>query len=123
MANFTARFTAGTAIAEWFDPASATRPTRLNNTTGLGPKYDRATGPLITIACTPDGLAEGAPDSSLGGNLFTCWFAEWPGLAAPPLFQLPGLSSVVRFYPTASGHHLIVIYRPSGGGQCLRLIV
>ncbi len=124
MANFTARFTNGTTIAEWFDPASLSRPSRLNNTTGIGPKYDLASSPLVTIACTPAGLAEGAADSLLGGNLFTCWFAEFPGLSLPPpLFQAVGLSSVIKFAPTAAGHYLIVIYRPAGGGQCLRLIV
>ncbi len=122
MANFTARFTSGTVVADWFDPAAA-HPTRLNNTTGIGPKFDRASSAFITMKCTPAGLAEGADDSLLGGNLFTCWFAEWPGTVVPSLIQLPGLSSVITFYPAAAGHHLIVIYRPSGGGQCLRLIV
>ena len=123
MANFTARFTAGVAIADWFDPAGA-RPSRLNNTTGIGPKYFQAIGgALVTAACTPDGLAEGAADGLLGGNLFTCWFAEWPGISAPPLVQAAGLSSVIQFNPIWYGHYLLVIYRPSGGGQCLRLNV
>ncbi len=121
MANFTARFTGGTVVADWFDPASLSRPSRLNNTSGIVPKYDRVSGPLVTIACTPAGMAEGVSDSFLGGNLFTCWFAEWSGVTIPTLFQAVGLSSVITFSPAAVGHYLIVIYRPAGGGQCLRL--
>lgn len=120
MANFIARFTAGVQLVSWMDPP-ADLPTRLNSVGGIGPTYYQAR-PLRTvkIACKPDGLAEGAPDSALGGKLFTCFWTEWSGFPPDILQSTPGYSSLIEVTPEMSGHYLLTIYREDGGGQCLR---
>ncbi len=119
MANFSARITIGGAPADWVDAPGAL-PSRLNATSGLPHSYIRVPqGRLIVVACTPDGGAEGAPDSALGGNLFTCYWVESPYLGGPALVQAAGTSSIIQSTIVTSGHYLLGIFRPSGGARLL----
>jgi hypothetical protein len=122
MADFTAAFTAGTAIAEWLDPPSGGTPTR-TNPFAEHPHLRRvaALGDEIEVTATVGGVA-GELDSNLDGRLFFVLFIEWPG-PLPALSNPAGQSSVQRFTPTAVGHYSFKLERVDGGSVIMHVDV
>lgn len=122
MADYTLRVTLGATKRPWTDPASATKPSRITMIEGISPVYHRITvGALVQIAATPNGGTEGALDGTLGGRLFSWWFAESPMGGAPIFAVPPGNSSVMMFTPANVGSYLAVAARANGGRVALHM--
>lgn len=125
MPNFTARPTSGTVKEVWVDPPIASAPPLVP---GAPPRVLATEAPLLRHRATLNsqvevqakvGSVEGPLDSALGGNLFSWWFAEWPGAGPPSLFSNAGLTSRVQFTPTIAGHLTLVGRRANGGAVVL----
>lgn len=115
MADFTLRAVLGTEKLLWDDPATETRPSRIT-VIGSAPLYHRCKVgvPVNVSASSVDGSwAEGDLDASLGGRLFSWWFAEHPIAGAPVFVSPPGNSSVLIFTPSSVGSLLLVAARPN----------
>lgn len=115
MTDFNARFSAGTTLEPWLDPASGSRPTRLNPLTNQG--HVRRVGSVgVEIEVTAEVGGVDAPlDGALGARTFFAWFAEHVG-ATPVLSTPVGQSSVQRFTPLEAGHYTFALARHGGGG-------
>lgn len=114
MSDFSARFTAGTTLATWDDPATASLPSRINPVTNR--RHLRAVGTVgteVTVTATFEGV-DGPLDAALGGRLFFAWFPEAAG--ATPITSPAGQSSVQRFTPAFPGHYTFALCHEDGGG-------
>lgn len=126
MANFTARISAGATQENWLDPATATKPSRVEAAEWPLRRWAAAVGGLVTAAATVAGV-EGELDVNLGGQLFQWNFAEWPrtpgspGGGPPALVKTAGQSSVIAFTPYVPGHHTLVGRRANGGAVVLHV--
>jgi hypothetical protein len=116
MPNFDAVFTASGSRQVWSDPATLTKPSRLNNDERRPHTYRRTiVGVPATVSAIVDGVV-GPLDAALGGDLFEAWFGEYPTAGPPPALSSPGgQSSVVTFTAAHEGHHLLVLSRTDGG--------
>jgi hypothetical protein len=115
VADFRAEFTAGTIVVPWDDPALGARPGRLNpRAEHPHRRVEGSLGVQVEISLRIDGVL--APlDGSLGGELFTAFFAESPVFPAPPVSSPVGQSSVQRFTPLVAGHYTLRIVREQHG--------
>jgi hypothetical protein len=119
--DFEARFTLGTTLGVWKDPADGSaRPSRIFTPPGVTHKRRIATvGVEVRIVAFVGGVG-GPLDASLGGRLFIIGAVEYPG--AMPLFSSPaGQSSDQRFTPDVVGHYTLVMRRAGSGGMILHL--
>lgn len=119
MPDFIARVSLGAIVVPWSDPASASKPSRLNPHAGIAHQYIRASaGNMVEVRLTLtdgpfDGTAEAPLDGALGGRLFTWFWAEHPPGGAVPIFTPPGQSSLATFTFTTTGGYLLVAQRGS----------
>lgn len=115
MADFRAEFTAGAASVPWDDPASGSRPGRLNpRAEHPHRRHEGSLGVQVTVAARVAGVL--APvDAGLGGELFTAFIAESPVFPSPPLSSPGGQSSVQRFTPIVAGHYSLRLVREGHG--------
>lgn len=121
MPDFSVRFTAGTTLERWADPALGERPSRINALPELPLKYRQAMiGEPVEIRAVVGGVL-GPLDAALGGRTFLGWFAEYPGTQPPTVSSPGGQSSVRTFTPLEFGHYTYVLRRQSGGGIVLHL--
>lgn len=121
MPDFSVRFTAGTTLERWTDPALGEKPSRINALPELPLKRRQAlTGDPVQISAVVDGVV-GPLDAALDGRTFLGWFSEYPGTHAPPVTSPPGQSSVRSFTPAAPGHYTYVFRREGGGGIVLHV--
>lgn len=121
MPDFAARFTGGTTIERWTDPALGELPSRINALPELPLKRRLAlTDDPVEISAVVGGVV-GPLDAALSGRTFLGWFAEYPGTHAPPVSSPPGQSSVRSFTPAEPGHYTYVLRRMGGGGIVLHL--
>jgi hypothetical protein len=121
MANFSLRAALGSTVKDWTDQPGAL-PSRLNPVFGLPHRYlsvPRSTS--VVIYCTVDGGAEAAADSTLGGNLFSAYWAEAPSLSVPAIISTAGYSSIIISRLDSPGHYLLQVARPFGGQQLMHL--
>lgn len=126
MPNFDVRVAFGASLVEWTDPdpdpSGASKPSRLRPHPGLPfLRWLGAAGVPIELRAIVDGL-EAPLDSSLGGNLFTGWFAEEP-MGPHAMTQQPGQTSVIRFVPVHAGHYTVGVRRTNGGAILLHIDV
>lgn len=120
MADFAIAF-AGAALAPWTDPATVTRPSRINPAPNHRHLRRRATvGVQVTLSAVVAGVT-GPLDGALGGRLFFGWFLEYPTFSAPGVTVPAGQSSVRRFTPTLAGHYTYLLRRADGGGLILHV--
>lgn len=100
----------------WTDSATLSKPSRLNNDQRRPHTYRRCiVGLSATVSAIVDGVV-GPLDVDLDGDLFECWFGEFPTAGPPPATSSPGgQSSVVTFTAEHAGHHLLVLSRTDGG--------
>lgn len=120
MPNFTARFSTGATQSTWADPSTVDAPPRVQATEWPLRRWTAAVGaPVAAVAKV--GATEGPLDAALGGNLFSWWFAEWPGLAPPSLVFTAGQTSLVSFTPPRAGHYTLVGRRAQGGAVVLHI--
>ena len=115
MADFRAEFTSGAAVVPWTDPASGSRPGRLNPRAEHPHRgHEGDLGVQVEVSARVGGVL--APlDAALGGELFTAFFAESPVFPAPALTSPGGQSSVVRFTPLVAGHYTLRLVREAHG--------
>lgn len=114
MADFRAEFTAGASVVAWDDPAFGARPGRLNPRPEHPHRRHRGSpGVQVVVSARVAGVL-GPLDAALGGELFTAFFAETPGVA-PALTTPAGQSSVQRFTPTDEGHYTLRLVREGHG--------
>lgn len=107
--NFTATITSGTVATQWKD-------SRTNPIVGHPPRYRKAAvGVEIVLKATVGGI-EGPADGTLGGNLFTVDFIEYPTAALPLMTADATHTSIQRFTPTDLGHYFVLFRRQNGGG-------
>ena len=124
MPNFDARITSGGSRQVWSDPATLTKPSRLNFDQRRPHTYRRAIASVpVTVSAIVDGV-EGPLDVDLGGDLFEWWFGEFPTAGPPPATSSPaGQSSTVSFTAAHEGHYLFVMSRANGGRLLVPFIV
>lgn len=115
MADFRAEFTAGAAVVPWDDPASGSRPGRLNaRAEHQHRRHEGDLGVQVEVSARVAGAL--APlDAALGGELFTAFIAESPVFPAPALTSPGGQSSVQRFTPIVAGHYTLRLVREGHG--------
>jgi len=116
--NFDARFASGISVVPWDDPASGTRPSRLNPVDGHPFIREVATvGVEVEVQAYVRGLGWAPLDSALGGA--PTWdpleFMEFASSARPVATSPAGQSSVQRFTPDTPGHYTLRFSRPGGG--------
>ncbi len=123
MANFAAKYTSGTTIGVWEDPALGDKPTRINPAPGHPHRRDLGSlSTQVEITASVGGVL-GEVDANLGGELFIVAFAEAPVAPFPPFSSPAGQSSVQRFTPEVAGHYTIILRRENGGGEYFHLDV
>lgn len=120
MPDFDVRFTAGTTLESWRDPALDNTPSRINPAPQRPLKYRQAlTDDPVEVSAVVNGAL--APlDSELGGRLFYGWWVEYP-TTVPAVTRPPGQSSVLSFTPAAPGHYAYALRRYGGGGIILHV--
>ena len=122
MPDFTARFAVGTSIKDWLDPATETKPSRINSRPGYPQKRVVGTvGVEVEIRMTI-ATADAPLDSNklVGGRNFVATMVDGQ---THSIQGVAGQSSVQKFTPTAAGHYHIRIRRPQGGAVHLHLDV
>jgi len=123
MADFLARFAAGTTLETWSDPPFGDRPSRINPSIQRPHRYRHADPEsTVTIHASVDGV-DAPLDAALDERLFYGWFAERPSATAPIVTSPVGQSSVRTFTPLEEGHYTYVLRRQGGGGIILHLDV
>jgi hypothetical protein len=115
MADFRAEFTAGASPVPWDDPASGSRPGRLNpRAEHPHLRHEGSLGVQVSVSARIGGVL--APlDAALGGELFSAFLAESPVFPAPPVSNPVGQSSVQRFTPLVAGHYTLRMVREAHG--------
>lgn len=124
MADFDVKFASTTpgglgSFVSWVDAPSGLRVSRLNPTVYAPHRYLRILpGATYVEFHAWIGGQDSPPDASLGGDLFSASWVEWPGAAPPILVPTVGFSSVIGFTFGASatnGHHLLNVWRNGHG--------
>jgi hypothetical protein len=119
--DFSVRFTDGTAVQRWSDPATETLPSRINPAPNHPPlRQVAAVGEQVEVSAIVEGV-EAPLDASLGGRLFFGWWIEYPTIEPPALVVPAGQSSVRRFTPALPGHYTYCLRRDAGGGFILHV--
>lgn len=119
MPNFDARFSSGISVVPWDDPASGTRPSRLNPVDGHPFIREVCTvGVEVEVQARISGLGWAPLDSAFfpaQPKFDDLEFMEYPGPARPVATSPAGQSSVQRFTPDTAGHYTLRFSRPQGG--------
>lgn len=117
MPDFSARIAYGVTLVNWEDPPLGERASRQGFTAAARHRRWISNGGQLEIRATPDGGAEGAPDSALDGRLFSAWLIEYPTPGPIPIIAAEGFSSIQRFspHPAFPGHYALAIGRSEGG--------
>lgn len=123
--DFRARFFSGVSVLPWNDPASGTKPSRLNPVDGHPFIREVATvGVEVEIQTYVTGLGWAPLDAAFPPTAFM-WappeFMEFPGSVRPVVTSPVGQNSVQRFTPDTPGHYTIRLARQLGGAIRLHL--
>jgi hypothetical protein len=115
LADFDLQVTIGAEVVDWLDEPSGSAQSRLNPAAGALHKNWRARVGVGVIVKAVVGGVVGPADGSLGGRLFSCWFAEKPLGPITTITQPAGHSAVAQLVFMWPGNYLLVFYRPDGG--------